>query len=221
MALKAGLEDKKKVILASGLGVVVLGLVIYNVGGLFTGGSTPAPAPAPATSTTASTTSSATTTTAPAGSAPVSRQRVIPGKHTKEAAKIPGSLAGLDPTLHPELMAQAESVEYTGKGRNIFSMSSMPVEIEKPKGPIRPQAVQPPVALGPPPPPPIDLKFFGYESQQGGPKKAFLLHGDDVFIAAEGDVVDHHYKIVKIAPMSIQVEDIPYQNTQTLPLIQN
>jgi hypothetical protein len=34
-------------------------------------------------------------------------------------------------------------------------------------------------------------------------------------------VVDHHYMVVKIAPFSVQVEDIPYNNTQTLPLIQN
>ena len=129
-------------------------------------------------------------------------------------------MAGLDPTLHPELMAQAESIEYTGKGRNIFSMFSEPV-IEPVKTPIRPQPDVPQPPPGPPPPPPIDLKFFGYEARQGGARRAFLLHGDDVFIAGEGDVVDHHYRVVKIAPMSVQIEDIPYNNTQTLPLIQN
>ena len=72
-------------------------------------------------------------------------------------------------------------------------------------------------------PPPIDLKFFGYEIARGGDRKAFLLHGDDVFIAAVGDVRGStiRYKIVQIAPMSIQVLDIPYNNTQSLPLIQN
>jgi len=129
-------------------------------------------------------------------------------------------MASLDPTLHPELMAQAESLEYTGKGRNIFSLFSTPV-IEVAKAPIRPQTFVPQPPPGPPPPPPIDLKFFGYEGQPSGTKRAFLLHGDDVFIAKEGDVVDHHYRVVKIAPFSVQVEDIPYRNTQTLPLIQN
>jgi hypothetical protein len=116
-------------------------------------------------------------------------------------------------------MAAAESLEYAGKGRNIFSMSSAPaVVIEKPKGPIRPMQT---VAQGPPPPPPIDLKFFGYVSHKDGDRRVFLLHGDDVFIASVGDVVDHRYKVVQIAPLSIQVEDIPFNNTQTLPLIQN
>jgi len=217
MALKIGTEDKKKVMIAAALGVVVLGAVFYDFFVLGGGSSTPAP-PAPIVATAPVVTTPPVVRTAPA---PVSRQRVISANHAPEAVKVAGSMAALDPTLHPELMAQAESLEYTGKGRNIFSMFSAPVQIEQPKGPIRQEQMAPPVATGPPPPPPIDLKFFGYEARQGGAKRVFLLHGDDVFIAGEGDVVDHHYRVVKIAPFSVQVEDIPYKNTQTLPLIQN
>ena len=53
-----------------------------------------------------------------------------------QAAKV-GGLAALDPTLHPEIMRQAESLEYTGHGRNIFSQFSAPPEIPKPIAPIR------------------------------------------------------------------------------------
>ncbi len=214
MALKIGTEDKKKVAIAAGLGVAVLGLVIYNVIiPMFSGGSTPAPVAAPTVAT------APVTAPTPAPNAEARpRERVFPANGGHEAAKISGSMANLDPTLHPEVMAQAESLVYSGKGRNIFSMFSVPV-IEEAKAPIRPQRVVP-VVTGPPPPPPIDLKFFGYESQDQK-KKVFLLHGADVFIASEGDVVDHHYRVVKIAPLSVQVEDIPYNNTQTLPLIQN
>jgi hypothetical protein len=208
MAMKIGADDKKKVAILAGLLVVVGGLVIYNVVHYLAGGPTTPPAAVQSPPTPAVMTSSA----APGPRAIFS--------HSHEATKVAGPLAGLDPTLHPELMAQAESIEYTGKGRNIFSMFSEPV-IEQAKGPIRPQPMAPPAPTGPPPPPPIDLKFFGYETHPGGMKKVFLLHGDDVFIASEGDVVDHHYKVIKIAPLSVQIEDIPYSNTQTLPLIQN
>jgi len=207
MALKVGSEDKKKVAVAAALAAVVLFLVGKMVVQNFFGG-TPTP---PAAS-------------APAAEAPVpasnTLQNPTSASNGHQAAKVASSLSRLDPTLHPEWMAEAESLEYTGKGRNIFSMFSTAPVIEAVKGPIRP-SMGPVVPAGPPPPPPIDLKFFGYEANKGGARKAFLLHGDDVFIASEGDVVDHRYKVVKIAPFSMQVEDLPYHNTQTLPLIQN
>jgi hypothetical protein len=137
-----------------------------------------------------------------------------------EAIQLPSSSA-LDPTLHPEVMAQAEDTTYTGNGRNIFSPNSVaptPVNIEKPKN-FRPSA--PPEPQGPPPPPAIDLKFYGYSSAHGGTRQIFLLHGDDIFLAHEGDVVDRRYRVVSIRPFSVEIEDIPYHNTQSVPLSQN
>jgi hypothetical protein len=206
MALKIGAEDKKKAIIAGVLGIVVIGLVINVLMGYFGGGSTAAPPPP-------------VQTTVARPRPPVAATSTVAGEHA--APKIPGIAASLDPTLHPEWMAQAESLEYTGRGRNIFSQSSAPPKIEEVKAPVRPSAPEPIVPQGPPPPPPIDLKFFGYEAKKDGTRKAFLLHGEDVFIASEGDVVDHRYKVLKIAPLSVQVEDLPYKNAQPLPLVQN
>jgi len=209
MALKTGSEDKKKVILAVILGVVVLVLVVRTLLQVFGSGTPPPPLPPQI--------ANSSTVPGPQNEPP---QTNIEHEATHVAVLLPNSLASLDPTLHPEWTAAAESLKYQGTGRNIFSMSSVPVHIEKLIGPIRPDAhVQ--VAQGPPPPPPIDLKFFGYESHPDGQRKVFLLHGDDVFIASQGDVVDHRYKIVSIAPFSITVQDIPYNDTQTLGLIQN
>lgn len=191
--MKTGLENKRNVVILSILAIILIPTIVYFVRSVFVGGST-TPVPVPAESTTAN-----------------------PGGHT--AQKLP-SLAKLDPTLHPEVMAGAEALEYSGAGRNIFSTASAPVVIPKVIASIRPQPIVPQAPPGPPPPPPIDLKFFGYEANNGA-KKAFLLHGDDVFIATEGDVVDHHYKVVKISPLSIQVTDLLYNNTQTLPLTQS
>lgn len=201
MALKIGSEDRKKVSVVAGLAILTVIVFFWRVYPYLGGGTAPAPPP--------------TTVVAPTPAAPGANTG---GAH--QAAKISSTLAKLDPTLHPEWMAAAESLKYHGNGRNIFSMSSAPVNIETPKGPVRPSAQQV-AAQGPPPPPPIDLKYFGYEAHAGGQRKVFLLHGDDVFIAAAGDVVDHRYKVVQIAPFSIQVQDIPFNNTQTLPLVQN
>jgi hypothetical protein len=195
MALKLGTEDKKKVAIAATLGIIVVGLVIWEMYHFFLSPS-PVPAPPPAA-------------TAAVGAAP----------NGQRAERIPVNLSKLDPTLHPEVMAEAESLRYTGSGRNIFSMNSAPpVNIEQVKGPVRP--VQQQVAQGPsgpPPPPPIDLQFFGYEAR-GTMRKAFLLHGNNIFIASEGEVVDHRYKVVKILPFSVQVTDLLYNHTESLPL---
>jgi hypothetical protein len=52
-----------------------------------------------------------------------------------------------------------------------------------------------------------------------GKRQAFLLQGEDVYLAAEGDIVARKYRIVSIGATNIQVEDLVNQDTQTLPLI--
>ncbi len=199
MAIKLGTEDRKKTAIAAALGLAALLYAAYT---LFGGPSTPAP-PSPQ---------------------PVSSLPSPGATRTTAASSTTARASTLDPSLHPELMAENEAFVYKGTGRNIFSLNAAPVvnvaKIEKLKGSIRPsQPVYTP-PLGPPPPPAIDLKFFGYSAQRDV-RKAFLLHGDDVFIASEGDVVSHRYRVVKIAANSVMVEDLPYHNTQSLPLVVN
>ncbi len=205
----AGTDDKKKVAIAAALGVVVLVLAVHTI----FGGPAQVPPP-PAVS------------VRPASIAEAPTTRVGTTRSADGASSSPtGTTTGLtDPALHPELMAENENYVYSGSGRNIFSATgSAPaaaVAIERVKAPVRPSQ-QIAVSTGPPPPPAIDLHFFGYSARKNGARKAFLSHGDDVFIASEGDVVSHRYRVVHIAPTSIEVEDLPYHNTQTLPLVQN
>jgi len=208
MALKVGTEDKKKVYLATGLGLVMLILLVRFLWQTF-GPSPAAPVAPPPVVTVAR--------PAPASGETPQENTTAPA-YAHPAAKV-GGLASLDPTLHPEIMHQAETLEYTGHGRNIFSQFSAPPAIPKPIAPIRQAHVDtgPPP---PPPPPPINLGFYGYAAERTGQKQVFLLQGDDIFIASEGDVVDRRYRVVKIGALSVQVEDIPYHNTQTLPLRQ-
>jgi hypothetical protein len=203
--MKTGLENKRNLSILVVLLLVLVGALWYFVSTMWGGSSAPAPQAQAVRSATA------------ARETPAER-RSTTQTNGPDAKKV-ASLESLDPTLHPELMAGAESLVYAGTGRNIFSMQSAQPKIERVIAPVR-VSQQQQAPQGPPPPPPIDLTFFGYQANNGV-KKAFLLHGTDVFIASEGDVVDHHYKIDKINPLSIQVTDLLYNNTQTLPLSQS
>jgi hypothetical protein len=164
--------------------------------------------------------------TAPARSAPAAGAVVaLPSGNIAGAAakKLGTTSAQLDPTLRMEAMLVTESLVYSGSGRNIFSADSAPIDIPKPIMPVRkvkaPPPGPPPPPPGPPPPPPIDLKFFGTATAADGTRRAFLLHGEDVFLASNGDIVQRRYKVKTISANSVEVEDMANSNTQTLPLL--
>lgn len=192
--MKLGTENKTKTAVAAGL-LVVAAIALYNWMK-----SSDEPAPTPAT----------TATTAPGSS----------GGAAKNPAKIATRKSGpvvlaqsLDPTLRFDLLKSSEDVTYKGAGRDIFQNQPEPAPI--------PQPIAPPIKSvpdAPPPPPPIPLKFYGFSGNKSGPKQVFLSKGDDIFVAKEGQIIDRRYKIIKIGPNSVEVEDVLTNNRQTLPL---
>jgi len=189
MALRVGAENRTKVIIASVLGVLAIFLVGRAIYSTFGDSDSASAVAAPAVPVAASSTA-------------------------KAAQQLP-SASQLDPTLHPEKMALAESTEYRGKGRNIFSKYSAPIVIPEPIAKVR---AGPPIPTGPPPPPPIDLRFYGFATKQGGKPRIFLLQGEEVYIASEGDVVARRYRVGQIRPNSVSISDMPNNNTQIIPL---
>jgi len=125
----------------------------------------------------------------------------------------------LDPELRLKLLESSEGTKYEGTGRNIFVPGMEP--IPTPQGSGLTKKPEPQLPPPPPPPPPINLKFFGFASHTGEPKRIFLAQGDEVFIGAEGDIVDRRYKIVRINPASVEIEDVLNNNRQTIPLTQS
>jgi hypothetical protein len=116
---------------------------------------------------------------------------------------------------------------YTGTGRNIFSaVYTPPAAVIPTKVPGVRTKPGPYVAPAPPPPPlpcppscpPIPLKFFG-TATRGGLRQAFLLSGEDVYLASPGDIVARRYKVGTINGNSVSVEDLTNHFTQTLPLL--
>jgi hypothetical protein len=220
-------NSKKNIIVYSVFGVLLVGFAIYAYNA-FSDGPAPArpaavaaPVNEPAATvarSTSQTTSSGAGASAGAGAAP-----------GIAATKMASTSSSLDPTLDETAMLRTESLVYTGTGRNIFSATYTP---PPPPIPIAAASARPTAPVGPPPPPPppptcpptcppINLKYFGVALRANGTRQAFLLSGEDVYLASQDDIVARKYKIVAINANSIQVEDLTNHNTQTLPLLQN
>ena len=155
--------------------------------------------------------------------APAAAQTATPGKvpmrRSASGKMVPVVEPRLDPTLDLKLLSQSEEIKYEGNGRNIFVAGSV-ARIDKPlrngTDNVAKTFTPPPI----PPPPPITLKFFGFANRPGDTKKVFLSQGEDIFIAAEGDIVDRRYRVLRISPTAVDVEDVLNNNRQSLPLTQ-
>ena len=196
--MKLGTENRTKLIAAVSLMVLAVIVLLFSFGG-----SSPTPTPATAAGPVATAQPVSTSLSAPRTKA-----------HGKKASAGPRSL---DPTLRYDWLKASEDTKYEGTGRNIFQLQAeipQPVATGKTDEEKEAEKGPPP----PPPPPPINLKFFGFASKPGEGKKIFLSEGEDVFIAAEGDVVNRHYKVVRISPTSVEIEDVLNNNHQSIPL---
>jgi hypothetical protein len=130
----------------------------------------------------------------------------------------------VDPTLRMDLLEKVRAVEFSGVERNLFQFTTRK-QVEAPKPEQLAKAQELLKKAEPPPPaanrelpkpskpkaPPIKWKFYGFASQpDDARKRAFLLDSEGaVFVATEGVGVN-----------SIVIEDLQFNDQQTLPLDQ-
>jgi len=203
--VQGGTENRTKLIAAVVLGAVALVLVVIRFIGS-SGSSSP----------------SASTPVAANVDPTTSAQIPTPRSQTRKrnASKKQQAALSLDPTLRYDILKASEDKQYEGSKRNIFRAY---VEIPKIIAPVAQQQEAPKGPPPPPPPPPIELKYYGFAnvvSKPGEPRSIFLAHGEDVFIAKEGDIVNRRYKIVHATPNAVEILDVLSNNRQSIPLTQ-
>ena len=201
--MQLGLEDKKKATWAAVLGAIALIVFAYEFIPFFTESSTPA--------------------SNPQAAAPIISRSSAPRGKGKPAKKA--KVENLDPTLRLGLLASSEQTQYQGSGRNIFVSQAedipIPIAPAGVKGPNKQEDTSQYVTPSAPPPPPIPLKFYGFASSPGEPKKIFLKLNDDVFVAGEGEIVDRRYKVIRITNTFFEIQDVVNSGPpQNIPLTQ-
>ena len=198
--MQLGLENKKKMYWAIGLGGFAVLVLAYQLIPMLIPTSTPA--------------SSAE------AAAPIPVPTRGTGRASTKTSKAP-KVENLDPRLRLDLLAASEKTQYEGTGRNIFVSQAEEVKIPAPVAPVVTDQQQAYVTPAPPPPAPIPLKFYGFASSPGEPKKIFLKNGDDVFVAGEGEIVDRRYKVLRITNTSVEIQDVVGSGPpQSIPLTQ-
>jgi hypothetical protein len=198
--VELGLENKKQMKWAIVLGVLAIIAVAYEFIPMFMGSSSDPGSNAQAA--------------APVLTRSASRTGTKPGKKPKTES--------LDPTLRLDLLASSEQTLYEGSGRNIFVSKAEDVVIPAVvSNPNTDPATRTYVTPQPPTPPPIPLKFYGFASQPGEAKKVFLSQGEELWVAGEGEIVNRRYKIVRITPTYVEMQDVvnsgPPQNIPLTP----
>jgi hypothetical protein len=118
-------------------------------------------------------------------------------------------------SVEVELAKVDEGTEYRGSGRNIFR--KIPSSKPRPPQPSPPpqEKGQIQVSL-----PAIGLKFFGFATKIGHAMRVFLTEGEEVFIAGEGEIVNRRYRVVRIGPSWVEIEDVLTNHSENIPLTQ-
>ncbi len=145
----------------------------------------------------------------------------------------------VDPSLRVELLARLEKITVRGGSRSLFDFSNEPSpttesavakiipapkkSIAAPKpfiGPLNEPPPAPKPVVQKPQAPPIPLRFYGYASApRGASKRGFFLDGEEIVVAAEGELIKQRYKVIRIGLANVTMEDTQYQQQQTLPIV--
>lgn len=107
------------------------------------------------------------------------------------------------PILNVALFDRLQAQTIAAPDRDPFAFAPTPQQLQQR---ARAQAAQT-RPLGPPPPPPVPLKALGYIQDPQGLLQAYLTDSGDIYAVHEGEKFDKVYRVLKITPAFVEVED--------------
>jgi len=138
-----------------------------------------------------------------------------PARAGKRSSQALEDLARYDPSVNFAGLKKLDSRPLPDEERNPFEY----VGGAAPRPPTANEQ-KPEVPAPPPAPPPPPLKAVGFNELPGGKKEAMVTFNDDLVVVHEGDMVGTQFKVVKIDPSKVVVEDGTNHQTLDLPFPQ-
>jgi hypothetical protein len=236
--MKIGGENKTAVWALSILGVIAA----YGIYSNFFSGPSSTPAPAQ------SARSKAVADAIPDSSAPpppdadsksaqrtnrVNVQEFRPKLRSKKKEEQIADISKVDPTIRMDWLKKVQEVPQAGGERDLFQILKAPPvhEVAQLKGEEvhvwkiwdqpRTPPPPPPPPVPPPPPPPlvIPLKYYGLcTNHTNGKRTAYFLDNEEIIEGVEGATLKGRYKVLRIGPTQVVMEDIQSKKQANLAL---
>ncbi|HTU46813.1 MAG TPA: hypothetical protein VMF91_17225 [Bryobacteraceae bacterium] len=142
---------------------------------------------------------------------------------------VDATRGNVDPTLRLELLSRLQSEDEVPTGRSLFEAGPTPAEVAAanltritgPKIPPQPLPPTAPVVPAGPAPLNIPLKFYGFvkPTDNREASRGFFMDGDNVLVAAEGQVLKQKYRVMELTAKAARLEDIQLKQSETLQVV--
>lgn len=129
--------------------------------------------------------------------------------------RVADELAGYDPGVRLDLLKQLQSRPLPKVARNPFEFEAKPAPATQPES-----AATPPAAAQPPQPSALPLTAVGYTEKAGGVREAIVSDDQEIYILHEGETFAKRFRVLKISPSAVEVDDDTTHQTIRLPIPQ-
>jgi hypothetical protein len=153
------------------------------------------------------------------------RSRSQNERGTLRLRPVEGARGDIDPTLRLDLLERVRAVRPETGVRNLFEGGAALAQ-NLPPIPKTPPMIPKALATGPSAmtPPNLNLtvhipfKYYGFArpAMKDDANRGFFMEGDNILVAAEGDMLERRYLIVALTPNSAKVEDTQLKQGQDL-----